>query len=78
MLKLGGILGFGIGYVLGAKAGRERYEQILRSFDQVKSSAVVEKAVGTARNIRSKGPLSSFTGNGKGVGAKTGGGFGTP
>ena len=27
-LKTGLVIGFGVGYVLGAKAGRERYEQI--------------------------------------------------
>jgi hypothetical protein len=29
-MKLTALTMFGIGYVLGAKAGRERYEQILR------------------------------------------------
>ncbi|GBD83923.1 hypothetical protein BMS3Abin02_00307 [bacterium BMS3Abin02] len=27
--RLGLVLGFGLGYILGAKAGRERYEQIV-------------------------------------------------
>jgi hypothetical protein len=71
-LKLGALLGFGIGYVLGAKAGRERYEQIQRSFEQMKSSPVVEKALG---GISSRSPLGSAFG-GNGVGAKTGSGFG--
>jgi hypothetical protein len=76
MLKLGGLLGFSIGYVLGAKAGRERYEQIHRSFEQVKSSPILEKAMGTAKNLGSRAPFGSVDGNGK-VRAKTGG-FGTP
>jgi hypothetical protein len=75
-LKLGAILGFGIGYVMGAKAGRERYEQIQRGFEQMKSSPVVEKALGTAKSISSKGPLGAFSGNGDAVSAKAGGGFG--
>lgn len=29
-MKLGTLLMFGVGYVLGSKAGRERYEQICR------------------------------------------------
>ena len=31
-LKTGLVLGLGIGYVLGAKAGRERYDQIVEAF----------------------------------------------
>ena len=77
-LKLGAILGFGIGYVMGAKAGRERYEQIQRSFEQMKASPVVEKALGTAKTMGSKSPLGSFSDNSNGVGAKTGGGFSQP
>jgi hypothetical protein len=71
-LKLGALLGFGIGYVLGAKAGRERYEQIQRSFEHMKSSPVVEKALG---GIGNRGPLGSAFG-GNGVGAKAGSSFG--
>ncbi|MGH2720997.1 MAG: hypothetical protein ACRDJO_05275 [Actinomycetota bacterium] len=71
-LKLAALLGFGIGYVLGAKAGRERYEQIQRSFEQMKSSPVIEKALG---GISNRGPLGSVSG-GNGVGAKAGSGFG--
>jgi hypothetical protein len=79
-LKLGVLLGFGIGYVLGAKAGRERYVQIQRSWEQLKTSPVVEKAVETAKNMSSRGPLDSLGrsgGNGRGVGAGAKG-FGAP
>jgi CBS domain-containing protein len=37
-------LGFGAGYVLGARAGRERYEQIVRWWEKVAGSPVVRQA----------------------------------
>ena len=36
MTKLTLLAGFGAGYVLGARAGRERYEQIRRAWDNAK------------------------------------------
>jgi hypothetical protein len=36
----GAILGFAIGYYLGAKAGRERYEQIEEVLDRLRTSAL--------------------------------------
>jgi hypothetical protein len=32
--RLGLVLGFGLGYLLGARAGRERYEQLREWLDQ--------------------------------------------
>ncbi|MGH2767754.1 MAG: hypothetical protein ACRDIF_02230 [Actinomycetota bacterium] len=46
--KKGILAGFAAGYLMGAKAGRERYEQIMRSWTGVKSSPVFQKASGTA------------------------------
>ena len=43
--KAGFVVGFGAGYVLGSRAGRERYEQIRRAFGNVSSSPVVQRAV---------------------------------
>jgi hypothetical protein len=43
--KAGFVIGFGAGYVLGTKAGRERYEQIRELFGQVSSSPVVHRAI---------------------------------
>jgi hypothetical protein len=34
-MRLGLLLGFGAGYVLGAKAGQERYEEIRDMFNQL-------------------------------------------
>ena len=44
--KLGLVVGFGLGYVLGSRAGRARYEQIKRTADKVWHSDPVQKASG--------------------------------
>jgi hypothetical protein len=43
-IKRGFVLGFGVGYVLGAKAGRERYQEIRRWWNQFTGSPTVQKA----------------------------------
>jgi hypothetical protein len=40
------VLGFGVGYVLGAKAGRERYDQLMRAFRSAKEQPGVQSAAG--------------------------------
>ena len=47
--RLGVFIGFGAGYVLGAKAGRERYEQLRRLYDNVSASPTFRQATGLAR-----------------------------
>lgn len=42
---------FAGGYVLGAKAGRERYEQIVRVAGQVKDDPRVQQAAGRAEDL---------------------------
>lgn len=44
--KLTLALGFAIGYVLGSKAGRQRYEQIMRTARKVKDNPSVQGAAG--------------------------------
>jgi hypothetical protein len=39
-------MGFAAGYVLGAKAGRERYEQIMRTARGLSESPTVQSAAG--------------------------------
>lgn len=46
LLKIAALIG--IGYVLGAKAGRERYEQIARTADKVRQSPPVQAGVAKA------------------------------
>ena len=48
----------GIGYVLGTKAGRERYEQILQTFNKVKDDPrVQEKAQQATELAKEKAPV---------------------
>lgn len=51
MRKLTIVIAGGIGYVLGAKAGRTRYEQIRRVASQ--APAVKEKVVAASEKLRS-------------------------
>lgn len=49
--KTGLIVGFGAGYVLGARAGRERYEQIQRRWSEVTGSPAVQKAAERTKEL---------------------------
>jgi hypothetical protein len=64
--KLGFLTGFGAGYYLGSKAGRERYRQLSTMLNKAKESeavaiasekakAAVDKAKGKADELRSGG-----------------------
>lgn len=44
MHKLSLLAGFGAGYVLGARAGRARYEELMDRFQTLKASPVVQDA----------------------------------
>ena len=53
------VLGAATGYVLGARAGRERYEQIVRTYHRISEHPAVQSAAGVAREkvtgaVRSK------------------------
>jgi hypothetical protein len=48
--RLGFLFGLGIGYVLGAKAGRERYEQLNRLYENLKASPQFRRATGRAKD----------------------------
>jgi hypothetical protein len=43
-VKSGFLIGFGAGYVLGAKAGRQRYEEIRHWWNQFTGSPTVQRA----------------------------------
>ena len=49
MAKLSFLAGFGAGYVLGAKAGRGRYEQIRRLYNSAKDDPRLQSAAGIAQ-----------------------------
>jgi hypothetical protein len=43
------LLGLAVGYVLGAKAGHERYEQIMRAYHRLLEHPAIQSAAGVAR-----------------------------
>ena len=45
--RLGLMIGFGAGYYLGARAGRERYEQMQAWLERARQSPAYEKAQAT-------------------------------
>ena len=58
MKKLLVLVAGGIGYVLGTKAGRERYDQIMRSLNKVKDDPrVQEKAHQAADFAKEQAPV---------------------
>src|ERR1700749_1152795 len=65
MLKF--LLGAAVGYVLGAKAGHERYEQLKRTYQRVSDHPAVQGAAGVVRaQVEGRGrgdhaPLSGTT-----------------
>lgn len=61
MAKLSFLAGFGAGYVLGARAGHERYEQIRRAWAQAKDDPRLQGAAGMAQ-ARADAVLSSLKG----------------
>ena len=58
MRKLMLLAAVGIGYVLGARAGRERYEQIMRLVNGVKNDPRVQKKAHQAVDVaKEQGPV---------------------
>ncbi len=43
------LLGAAVGYVLGARAGHERYDQLRRAYDRVSDHPAVQGAAGVVR-----------------------------
>jgi hypothetical protein len=66
-------VGFGLGYYLGAMAGRERYQQINRVARKIKNSEAFHAAEEKAKAAvdlgveRAKDAVESRTGNGHGT-----------
>lgn len=50
MRKMSFLIGLGAGYVLGAKAGTERYDQLKRLYDNLLSSQQFRQARGKAKD----------------------------
>jgi hypothetical protein len=49
--KTGLLVGFGVGYVLGTKAGRERYEELKATWDQFTGNPSVQRIVTKGKDI---------------------------
>ncbi|WP_241842900.1 YtxH domain-containing protein [Agromyces albus] len=45
------VVGLGVGYVLGTRAGRERYEQIRRGAEKIWNTPAVQEGVDTAKEF---------------------------
>ena len=45
------VVGLGVGYVLGTRAGRERYEQIKAAAERVWNTPTVQQSVGTVKEF---------------------------
>lgn len=57
MRRLFFIAGLAVGYVLGTKAGRQRYEQLASVADKLWGSSVVQRNVGRAEGyVKAKAP----------------------
>jgi hypothetical protein len=54
-MKLGFIAGFGAGYVLGSKAGRERYEQLQKLYGNLIQTPQAEQARQNVRELATRG-----------------------
>ncbi|MDQ3786830.1 MAG: hypothetical protein M3422_06240 [Actinomycetota bacterium] len=68
--RMGVLAGFGAGYYLGAKAGRERYEQLNRTLRKVRRSEALDTATDKAKAVvdlgveRARDLVDSKLGNG--------------
>jgi hypothetical protein len=71
--RRGILLGLGIGYLQGAKAGRQRYDQIKESMDKLQKTPAVKQITDTAVNVANTGlsqgkeVVNKALGNAKGL-----------
>lgn len=56
--KIGIVVGLAAGYILGARAGRERYEQIKAGASKLWNTAPVQKQVGKAKDLGKSAALA--------------------
>jgi hypothetical protein len=49
--KTGLVIGLGVGYVLGAKAGRDRYEQIVEGFHNMTGRPEVQDLLAKGKGL---------------------------
>ena len=70
--RTGLFVGFGVGYVLGSKAGRERYEDIRRAWNAVSGNPTVQRAVATGKDAAETGARKGLSVVQQGVDKATG------
>lgn len=58
--KRGVMLGLGVGYVLGARAGRQRYEEIKRAWDGFMGNPSVQHAIELGKGAVGSGVRESL------------------
>jgi predicted membrane chloride channel (bestrophin family) len=58
--KTGLVVGLGAGYVLGTRAGRERYEDIRRMWGQLSNSPTVHRAAERTKEVAEVGTKRSM------------------
>jgi len=56
--KIGIVVGLAAGYVLGSRAGRERYEQIKAGYLKLWNTPVVQKQVAKAKDLGTSAALA--------------------
>ena len=54
-MKLRTVIAFGLGYVLGSKAGRDRYEQLRRAYRRATANENVRKVIDQGKDIVDSG-----------------------
>jgi hypothetical protein len=59
--KTGLIVGMGVGYVLGTKAGRERYEELRRTWEDFTGNPRVQEAVERGKDLVGTGVKEGLT-----------------
>lgn len=52
--RTGLAVGLGVGFVLGARAGRERYDQLKNAFDAVRNNETVRRVLSTTDRSTAK------------------------
>lgn len=63
--KFGLLVGLGAGYVLGARAGRERYEELKASWEQFMGNPSVQSVVHKGKDAASSGAEAGIRAVGK-------------
>jgi hypothetical protein len=55
------LIGLGVGYILGARAGRQRYEEILRWWDRFTGSPAVQRAAERTKDVATESAKMGMT-----------------